>query len=236
MTNKMMTIEDQNSAPAPFQNSTPLEAKKAMAEQMIRSGLLPATVATISELEDEESRDKAIGAVIALVEYGNEINIGPWVALHNMHVVSGKVVMGIHMYTGLALKHGIMIDIVEDYVKVYATNPATGAILVDSTGKGTLTDVRTTVEITRAYSQFGGMVKTHRFSKNWSEIKKAGLHERDNYVKRPTTMLRTRCITEALRIYAADIFMGTYETSEMLDISDQSYTVDDEGNATIIED
>jgi hypothetical protein len=66
------------------------------------------------------------------------------------------------------------------------------------------------------------------------EIKKAGLAERDNYVKRPTTMLRTRCITEALRLYAADIFMGTYETTEMLDITADAYEVDDEGNATII--
>ena len=44
-------------------------------------------------------------------------------------------------------------------------------------------------------------------------------------------MLRTRCITEGLRMYAADIFMGTYETSEIIDITgDQQYTLDDDGN------
>jgi hypothetical protein len=61
------------------------------------------------------------------------------------------------------------------------------------------------------------MVKTYKFSKRWSEITKAGLAERDNYKKRPILMLR-RCITEA-RLYAADIFMGTYETSEMIDVT-----------------
>jgi hypothetical protein len=41
-------------------------------------------------------------------------------------------------------------------------------------------------------------------------------------------MLRTRCITEALRL--ADIFMGTYETSEMIDVTESSYELDDDGN------
>jgi hypothetical protein len=39
-----------------------------------------------------------------------------------------------------------------------------------------------------------------------------------------------RCITEALRLYAADIFMGTYETSEMIDVTESSYELDDDGN------
>jgi len=43
-------------------------------------------------------------------------------------------------------------------------------------------------------------------------------------------MLRTRCITEALRLYAADIFMGTYETSEIMDVEGTTYDLDEEGN------
>jgi hypothetical protein len=88
------------------------------------------------------------------------------------------------------------------------------------------------VEITRKHAEFGGMVKTYKFSKRWSEITKAGLADRDNYKKRPILMLRTRCITEGLRLYAADIFMGTYETSEMIDVSEGSYTLDDDGNVS----
>jgi hypothetical protein len=33
-----------------------------------------------------------------------------------MHV-AGKVVMGIHMYMGLALKNNILVDVTEDYRK-----------------------------------------------------------------------------------------------------------------------
>ena len=191
--------------------------KKLFAEQMILSGLLPETLATIGMLKDPKFKEKAIGAVIAVVEYGRELNITPWVALHGMHVVKGKVVMGIHMYMGLALKNNIIVDVVDDYKKVY-------------NDKKQLVDIETSIEITRKYPTFNNLIKTHRFTKRWSEIKKAGLDQRDNYKKRAALMLRTRCITEGLRLYAADIFMGTFETSEMYDVSDVTYDVDDDGN------
>lgn len=201
--------------------ATTLDMKRICAVQMIQSGLLPNTLATVEQLEDPELREKAIGGVIAIVEYGRELNITPWVALNGMHVVQGKVVMGIHMYMGLALKNNILVDVTEDYKKMYSANDKTK-----------LVDIQTSVEITRKHAEFGGLIKTYRFSKRWSEITKAGLDTRDNYKKRPILMLRTRCITEALRLYAADIFMGTYESSEIIDITDEAYTVDDDGNVT----
>jgi hypothetical protein len=45
------------------------------------------------------------------------MKITPWIALNGMHVVQGKVVMGIHMYMGLALKNNILVDVTEDYRK-----------------------------------------------------------------------------------------------------------------------
>ena len=99
--------------------ATSLEQKRHFAVQMIQSGLLPNTLATPDQLEDDDFRDKAIGGVIAVVEYGRELDISPWVALNGMHVVQGKVVIGIHMYMGLALKNNILVDVVEDYSKIY---------------------------------------------------------------------------------------------------------------------
>jgi hypothetical protein len=84
------------------------------------------------------------------------------------------------------LKNNILVDVTEDYRKMYLPSDKTK-----------LVDIQTTVEITRKHAEFGGMVKTYKFSKRWSEITKAGLAERDNYKKRPILMLRTRCITEA---------------------------------------
>jgi len=199
-----------------------LEEKRRFAVEMIKSGLLPATLASPDHLEDDDLRDKAIGAVIAVVEYGREIQITPWVALHGMHVVQGKVVMGIHMYMGLALKNNILVNVTRDYVKIYNKDKK-------------LVDIETTVVITRKHDAFGDLVRDYTFTKRWSEIKKAGSDGRDNYQKRPTTMLRTRCITEALRLYAADIFMGTLETTEMIDVQNLAYSVDEEGEVVYAE-
>jgi hypothetical protein len=50
---------------------------------MIQSGLLPNTLATIDQLDDPETREKASG-VIAIIEYGREMKITPWIALNGM--------------------------------------------------------------------------------------------------------------------------------------------------------
>jgi len=193
-----------------------LEQKQMFAEQMIRSGLLPATLASPDMLDDEEYRDKAIGAVIAVVEYGRELNVSPWVALHGMHVVQGRVVMGIHVYMGMALKNNILVDVVQDYAAV-------------RNKEGKLTDYITTVEITRKHAHFNNLVKVYTYSKRWGEIKKLGFDTKENYVKMPGLMMRTRCITEALKLYAADIFIGAQEVTDMMDHSSITYEVDDEG-------
>jgi len=200
-----------------------LEEKKRFAEQMIKSGLLPDTLASPDHLLDEEYRDKAIGGVIAIVEYGRELGISPWIALNGMHVVQGKVVVGIHMYMGLALRKGIMVDIVSDYKKIYKGE-----------GKAKkLIDYETVIEITRKYPLLNDLVKTHSFTKRWSEIIKAGLDKRDNYKKRGPLMLRTRATTEALRFYCADLFSGIYETGEQYDSTGNTYDVDESGNVIL---
>lgn len=195
-----------------------LEQKKLYARAMIESGLLPTNLATIGQLEDEESARRAVGAVISVVEFGAEMGINPWVAIQNIHNIKGKPTAGIHIFTGVAQANGIMIDVVEDFVAV--KNDA-----------GEFITFKTTVEITRKYDKLN-TVKTHRFSKTWKEVELEGLANKDNYEKRPKTMLRTRAIVSALRLYAANYFLGLYETSEMADVAGMQYNVDDEGNVS----
>jgi hypothetical protein len=51
---------------------------------------------------------------------------------------------------GLALKNNILVDVTEDYRKMYSASDKTK-----------LVDIQTTVEITRKHAEFGGMVKTY---------------------------------------------------------------------------
>lgn len=199
-----------------------LDDKKRFAEQMILSGLLPASLATPEHLEDEDLRDTAIGGVIAVVEYGRELNISPWVSLHGMHVVSGKVVVGVHIYLGLAARNGIIVNVEKDFERQYKKDK-------DNVEK--VADIETTVSFSQWIPTPDGKHEklVRRHTKRWSEIKKAELSDKDNYKKRPATMLRTRCIVEGLRLYAADLYMGAMEHTEMLDANHEEYTIDVEG-------
>jgi hypothetical protein len=120
---------------------------------MIQSGLLPNTWQQLISWMIE-TREKAIGGVI-LLSNTVEMKITPWIALNGMHVVQAKL-MGIHMYMGLALKNNILVDVTEDYRKMSTSD------------KTKLVDIQTTVEITRKHAEFGGMVKTYKFSKRWA--------------------------------------------------------------------
>lgn len=200
--------------------ATSLDEKKRFAEQMILSGLLPATLATPDHLADEDLRDKAIGGVIAVVEYGRELHISPWVALHGMHIVAGKVVVGVHIYTGLAARAGVIINVEKDYEGVYKAKD----------GNDKLVDRITVVSFTKyIQTPLGPKEVIRRHTKRWTEIVKADLADKDNYKKRPATMLRTRCIVEGLRLYEADLYMGAMEQTEMLDHNHEEYTVDIQG-------
>jgi hypothetical protein len=193
-----------------------LEDKRNYAEAMIRGGLLPENLATIADLDDPEEKERAIGAVIAVVEFGGEMGISPWVAVQNIHNIKGKPTAGIHIFTGIAQANGIIVDVIEDFAPVLKDGSPTG-------------NHRTTVEITRKYDKLG-LVKVHKFSKTWNELALTGLTDRDNYRKRPKTMLRTRTIVEALRLYGASYYLGLYETTEIMDIVDMDYTTDEDGN------
>jgi hypothetical protein len=43
-----------------------------------------------------QKHEKAIGGVIAIIEYGREMKITPWIALNGMHV-AGKVMYSWYM-------------------------------------------------------------------------------------------------------------------------------------------
>jgi hypothetical protein len=78
---------------------------------------------------------------------------------------------------GLALKNNILVDVTEDYRKMYSASDKTK-----------LVDIQTTVEITRKHAEFGGMVKTYKFSKRWTRSPRLVLLK-GQLKKRPILML-----------------------------------------------
>jgi hypothetical protein len=68
-----LTVSQSQQLDNTFERASTLDEKRLAAVQMIQSGLLPNTLATIDQLDDPET-EKAIGGVIAIIEYGRDEN------------------------------------------------------------------------------------------------------------------------------------------------------------------
>jgi len=181
------------------------EEKIVIADAMIDGGLVPRSFAGDP------------GAVISAVEMGMELGLGAWSALNNIIVIQGKATLTLNAMLSLARSKGVLINITKDYDVVPVE-------VRTKDGLKKTSDRATTVVITRGediYSPSGKLldsrISEYTYTKYWAEAKKADLTDKDNWKKMPRLMLRARAITEALRLYAADIILGMYETTEIAD-------------------
>lgn len=179
------------------------KAKVEIANAMIDGGLVPS------------SFDSDPGAVISAVEMGLELGLGAWSSLTQIVIIKGKATLTLNAMLSLARSKGVLIKVLHDFELIPIE-------VKTKEGIKKATDRATTIIITRGediYSPSGKLLESrigeYKYTKYWSEAKKAGLIEKENWIKMPRLMLRARAITEALRLYAADIILGMYESSEI---------------------
>jgi len=184
------------------------EAKLAIADSMIDGGLVPKSFANDP------------GAVISAVEMGLELGLGAWTSLNNIVTIQGKATLTLNAMLSLARSKGVLINIVKDYELVSIERRTK-----DGIKKGS--DRATVVVITRGEDIFSpsgklldSRISDYTYTKYWQDAVKAELTEKDNWKRMPRQMLRARAITEALRLYAADILLGMYESTELADAKD----------------
>lgn len=173
-----------------------LEAQMELADLLVKSGLTP-----------QKTKEDAMVCMM----YGRELGFSPMVALQNIHSINGKAGIGIHLMTAQLIKHGIVYEIVEDYVNVDTPDPNNPKAAINK---------RTTVEITREHKLPSGAYRNvvTRISYTLKEASIAGLLEKDNWLRMPKIMLRTRAITIAARLAAPDILLGLLEYNELIEI------------------
>lgn len=181
------------------------EAKLAIADSMIDGGLVPKSFANEP------------GAVISAVEMGLELGLGAWASLNNIVVIQGKATLTLNAMLSLARSKGVLINVIKDY-ELVEIEVRTKEGLRKAHDRGTI------IKITRGediYSPSGKLldsrISEYTYTKFWSDAVKAELTDKDNWKRMPRQMLRARAITEALRLYAADIMLGMYESSEIGD-------------------
>jgi len=181
------------------------EEKLAIASDMIDGGIVPSSFANDP------------GAVISAVEMGMELGLGAWASLNNIVVIQGKATLTLNAMLSLARSKGVLIKVIKDYELVPIKRKTKEGIKEGA-------DRATTVVITRGediHSPSGVLLESrvsdYTYTKYWAEAVKADLTSKDNWQRMPRLMLRARAITEALRLYAADILLGMYESTEIAD-------------------
>ena len=67
-----------------------------------------------------------------------------------------------------------------------------------------------------------------RFSLTWKDIIQADLHEREPWKKYRKVMLWNRTFIQGARRFKAEVLFGLMETSELLDVNNIDYEIEDQ--------
>ncbi len=129
-------------------------------------------------------------AILAIIMTGRDLGLSAVAALRGFQVINGKPCPSAQLLIG----------------QVKASRACEYFMLVESTDKSA------TFETKRV-----GEPKPVKMTYTIEEARQAGL-TRDNWVKRPKTMLRWRCSVELARAVYPDITSGLYTDDEMLDV------------------
>lgn len=219
---------------------------KKWGEEIIKSGLAPQATG---------------GAVVAAVLMGKELGLEAMVSVNNIYSVNGKASLGIHIINSLLLKAGVVTEVIRDYEACvgFALKGEDGKAYKGDDGLSSPTllrigfidelprehevrgkiivDYKTIVKMTRMLKQPDGTFATATVtaSFSYSDAVTAKLMDKANWKMYPKQMCLQRATAFAGRAIGADILNGMYETSELLDIHNIDYTIED-GKITSIKD
>lgn len=165
--------------------------------------------------------------VVTVILKGRELGFSPILSLYNIYYISGKPSISIHAIGALIRKNGISYKIIEDAQYLDGNG--------EPCGRDEHEDVRTTIKFyylskigTGNNAKYIPMEES--ISYTWSDAKRAGLAEKDNWKKMPKIMLYTRAFTLGARRVAPEILLGMMEITEMADVEGLNYEIDEEGN------
>lgn len=209
-----------------YQPSLGLDKMKAVAEEIIESGLCPSNL-------------NQVGQLIAVAEMGRAVGVDWITAINNIDNIQGRPTLSYRLVGALLNKAGFRVRLIRDYEGVYDTNGnmidiVTEMELIDLNMMETLQkelfklkdlpeDLRKPA--TAMLDHYPSMVKRN-FKFTWNQATQAKLMEKTNYIVRPIEMFRARCLTGMVRLYCPQILMGFYETSELHDVVPETTGMD----------
>ena len=141
--------------------------------------------------------------LMAVVKTGSELGMPAMVSINNINVIQGRTVISASMMGALLKESGVEYIFTRDYDKE------------KETGK-----ITTEMEF-EWISKITGNPKTSKFAVTWGQFKLAGYTEKPNWKKYPKEMMRSRCMTSAIRYLFPEVLLrsagGLYSDVEIVD-------------------
>lgn len=226
-----------------------LEQLSQLAKVLIKSNLCP--------LKKEED---VILAVITGAQYG----LPYMTSINQIVPIQGKPTLSAHLHRALILKHGIHFECIYSYEPMYdwaevgedgniKTQAMTGnnnqVVNVPIIIKRSTMQERPTIKCIA--SQAVDRITKYRFTREIivgktrktitvnseykiSDATRAGLIDKDNYVKHTPRMLDARAFTAGTREIAADITLGIYSLNELADEHNIPYAISENLEETLL--
>jgi hypothetical protein len=207
-TDLIQTSTESNNSIVKFDHFQNTNEMLSFAELLIKSKLLPQTLKTPE-------------AVVSIILQGKELGFSSMTSLNNLNNIQGKVTLGIHAIAALLKKRNIRYKLLQDFADVWGKNKDGEEIVVDK--------VTSFIFMER----WGDQIIENTIPYYWTDAVKAGLSTRDNWIKQPRIMMRTRALAIGSRLAAPDALLGVYETSEWADVVNATYEIDENGNANL---
>lgn len=211
-----------------------LEKMRVFAREVVKSGV---------------SNYKREADVILVLIRGKELGLQYGVSVNNIFAINGKTGMSVHLHKALLTKAGVYFELVEDYVPVYAygmkTDKGFQAVGTTTSTKvegfqvsPAIIDRQTTYYFEREIRMpLSGEVRVKKvtMSFRYSEAVKAGLTEKDVWVKYDRSLMKARAFTNGSTEIASDVVQGMYGINELAMEFGKDFTIDDNLQETIID-
>ena len=155
-----------------------------------------------------------------ILQTGKELGLSGMAALNNIHVIEGRPTLGIHAVNSLVKRAGIDYTTIKDYEPVVKK-----VVQGDKEVEG-IVDYITEIKFFRR-SQITGSVIEEVVRYSFKDAQTAGLTTKTNWKSYPKLMLWNRCFVIGARRVAPDALLGMYEMSEMGDVHNIPYQVEE---------
>lgn len=166
--------------------------------------------------------------LVLAIETCKELNLPVRSYYSKLFPVNGALYPSIHIWYHLAARNKIEFDVIKSFV------PVERKVLTKDNDIVSINDIVTECQI-RYKNEHLNTIETKSYSVSLTEIKNAGLLDKETYKKYLPTQMIHWCFRNLIRIHRQDILANCeiYTAEEMMDVQNINYGYDENGEVIL---